>query len=422
MNAREIAVASAALDDVFSDDIVVPATDGFPLAATLFPLRGKKRHAVLINSATAVPRKVYRGFAGYLARRGSAVLTYDYRGTGDPQAEGGDRPQQAEIAGRVQRPRWPTGQPRSTPPPRCAGCARRYRDLPFSYVGHCSAARRSACCPTTPRSRARCWSRRRPRIEADGLARTLSRGRLHERHRPAAGAHARLCARLVRPRHGPAERRVRAVARLGDARALSARRSGTCRAREFSELQRQAACNHHDRRHLGDTARGRIAVLGLHLDHAWTSSRSAPPMSARRRSAISAFSAATTATRRGAAPRNGSRRRGRRELSCLRRPGEKASTHNRRIRLRMGSRPRRRAPPSTRGNGCWLSPDDDADDSRAIPRYNAPSLRTQSQSHRPARRSAGRHAPGTTSLVTEMPCSGVFDLSAGVDASDGMSV
>ena len=58
-------------------------------AATLFLPRAKKRHAVLINSATAVPRKVYRGFAGYLARRGAAVLTYDYRGTGDsrPMAE-----------------------------------------------------------------------------------------------------------------------------------------------------------------------------------------------------------------------------------------------------------------------------------------------------------------------------------------------
>ena len=45
------------MDDVFSDDITVPATDGYPLAATLFLPRGAKRHAVLINSATAVPRK-----------------------------------------------------------------------------------------------------------------------------------------------------------------------------------------------------------------------------------------------------------------------------------------------------------------------------------------------------------------------------
>src|ERR1700709_998747 len=78
----EIAVAEAALDDVFIDDITFPATDGYLLGATLFLPRGAKRHAVLINSAAAVPRRIYRGFAGYLARRGCAVLTYDYRGTG----------------------------------------------------------------------------------------------------------------------------------------------------------------------------------------------------------------------------------------------------------------------------------------------------------------------------------------------------
>src|SRR6201746_1928861 len=79
----EIAVAETALDDVFIDDITFPATDGYLLGATLFLPRGAKRNAVLINSATAVPRKIYRGLAGYLARRGCAVLTYDYRGTGD---------------------------------------------------------------------------------------------------------------------------------------------------------------------------------------------------------------------------------------------------------------------------------------------------------------------------------------------------
>jgi hypothetical protein len=71
---REIAVAKAALDDVFIDDITIPATDGYVLGATLFLPRGGMRHAVLINSATAVPRKIYKGFAGYLARRGSADL------------------------------------------------------------------------------------------------------------------------------------------------------------------------------------------------------------------------------------------------------------------------------------------------------------------------------------------------------------
>ena len=68
-------MAEPGLDYVFIDDITIPATDGYPLAATLFLPRGTKRHAVLINSATAVPRKLYRGFAGYLAGRGCAVLT-----------------------------------------------------------------------------------------------------------------------------------------------------------------------------------------------------------------------------------------------------------------------------------------------------------------------------------------------------------
>ena len=75
-------MTDAALDDFFADDITIPAADGYPLAATLFLPLGAKRHAVLISSATATPRKIYRGFAGYLARRGCAVLTYDYRGIG----------------------------------------------------------------------------------------------------------------------------------------------------------------------------------------------------------------------------------------------------------------------------------------------------------------------------------------------------
>ena len=58
----------ADLDDVFIDDITFPAADRYLLGATLYLPRGAKRHAVLINSATAVPRKLYRGFASYLAR------------------------------------------------------------------------------------------------------------------------------------------------------------------------------------------------------------------------------------------------------------------------------------------------------------------------------------------------------------------
>ncbi len=134
MNAGEIAVASAALDDVFSDDIVMPAADGFPLAATLFLPRGKKGHAVLISSATAVPRKVYRGFAGYLARRGSAVLTYDYRGTGDSRpmaATGRNKPK--SLAGfKATMADWAALDATAA----VRWMRERYRDLPFSYVGH----------------------------------------------------------------------------------------------------------------------------------------------------------------------------------------------------------------------------------------------------------------------------------------------
>ena len=127
-------VAEAGLDDVFADDISFPAMDGFPLGATLFLPRGARTHAVLINSATAVPRGIYRGFAGYLASRGCAVLTYDYRGTGDS------------------RPKPPPGR---TTAPSLAGfkatmsdwaaldvtaavgwMRERYHGLPLAYVGH----------------------------------------------------------------------------------------------------------------------------------------------------------------------------------------------------------------------------------------------------------------------------------------------
>ena len=60
-------MTEAGLDDVFADDIIVPAADRYPLGATLFlPRSGKRSHAVLINSGTAVPRKLYHGFAAYL--------------------------------------------------------------------------------------------------------------------------------------------------------------------------------------------------------------------------------------------------------------------------------------------------------------------------------------------------------------------
>ncbi|MGY3446293.1 MULTISPECIES: alpha/beta hydrolase family protein [unclassified Bradyrhizobium] len=134
MNASQIAVAEATPDDVFSDDIVVPAADGYPLAATLFLPRGKKRRAVLINSATAVPRKVYRGFAGYLARRGAAVLTYDYRGTGDSRplaATGLNKPK--SLSGfKATMADWAALDATAA----VSWMRDRYSDLPLAYVGH----------------------------------------------------------------------------------------------------------------------------------------------------------------------------------------------------------------------------------------------------------------------------------------------
>lgn len=56
--------------------------DGFLLSGTLFQGEGPGP-LVLISSATAVPQGLYFGFAAQLIERGArAVLTYDYRGTG----------------------------------------------------------------------------------------------------------------------------------------------------------------------------------------------------------------------------------------------------------------------------------------------------------------------------------------------------
>ena len=127
------AVGEAALDEVFIDEITVPASDGYLLAATLFLPRRAKTHAVLINSAAAVPRKIYRGFAGYLAQQGCAVLTYDYRGTGDsrPKAAVGDK--RKPLAGfRASMSDWAELNIAAA-----VGWMReRYRNLPLNYVGH----------------------------------------------------------------------------------------------------------------------------------------------------------------------------------------------------------------------------------------------------------------------------------------------
>ena len=127
-------MAESGLEDVFTDDITVPAADGYPLGATLFLPRGTRRHAVLINSATAVPRRFYRGFAGYLAGRGCAVLTYDYRGTGDSrqQAMTGDKQPKSLVGFKASMADWAALDISAA----VAWMRERYATLPLAYVGH----------------------------------------------------------------------------------------------------------------------------------------------------------------------------------------------------------------------------------------------------------------------------------------------
>lgn len=67
---------------------IIPATDGFPLGATVYEPR-RPRASVVIHGATAVPHGYYAAFAAHLAETSRVrVVTYDYRGVG------ASRPQQ----------------------------------------------------------------------------------------------------------------------------------------------------------------------------------------------------------------------------------------------------------------------------------------------------------------------------------------
>lgn len=66
-----------------AQDLTLDALDGRPLAATLHAPDGPVRAAVVVLGALGVPRRYYRPFAAWLADRGVAVLTFDYRGCGE---------------------------------------------------------------------------------------------------------------------------------------------------------------------------------------------------------------------------------------------------------------------------------------------------------------------------------------------------
>jgi predicted alpha/beta hydrolase len=66
-------------------DLQITANDGRRLAATLYePQAGSANGIVVqINSSAWTHRRYYKNFCEFLAERGFASLTYDYRGTGD---------------------------------------------------------------------------------------------------------------------------------------------------------------------------------------------------------------------------------------------------------------------------------------------------------------------------------------------------
>jgi predicted alpha/beta hydrolase len=65
---------------------VITARDGRVLPATWWEPPAP-RAVTIVSPATGTPRGFYRAFCEYLASCGSAVVTYDYRGTFEPVAE-----------------------------------------------------------------------------------------------------------------------------------------------------------------------------------------------------------------------------------------------------------------------------------------------------------------------------------------------
>jgi predicted alpha/beta hydrolase len=80
---RSDAFASAFATALAGFPVSLQASDGQPLAGHLWlPSTAQPLGTVVINPATAVKAAYYHRFAGFLARHGYAVLTYDYRGIG----------------------------------------------------------------------------------------------------------------------------------------------------------------------------------------------------------------------------------------------------------------------------------------------------------------------------------------------------
>ncbi len=81
-----------------------------------------------------MPRKIYRGFAGYLAGRGCAVLTYDYRGTGDSRQKSpvGYNQSRSLVGFKASMSDWAALDVTAA----VAWMRERYKNLPLNYIGH----------------------------------------------------------------------------------------------------------------------------------------------------------------------------------------------------------------------------------------------------------------------------------------------
>ncbi len=66
---------------------MIPARDGYPLAASVFAPEGVPRGVLVINSATAISRHIYQRMAHFFSRQGLEVITYDYRGIAGSRPE-----------------------------------------------------------------------------------------------------------------------------------------------------------------------------------------------------------------------------------------------------------------------------------------------------------------------------------------------
>lgn len=141
-------------DKVLVQKTTIKARDGYVLAATVFTPLSRPKGTVLVNSAAAVPRKIYHRFAAYLAEQGFAALTYDYRGTGE------SRPSSLKGFGARMRD-WAAHD--------AAGAIDHLREvwpnLPLSAVGHSFGGHAMGLAPNNPElsrvlliaSTAGCW-------------------------------------------------------------------------------------------------------------------------------------------------------------------------------------------------------------------------------------------------------------------------